>query len=160
MEREPAGRFETAEQFRLALEGFRHHRGSIALANRARERLERLRTLVSAADGEVSAEAYEVHAECRFGFHSALAEYPANAGAKRGLLEATRLSSSWSSSETTRRQLRPCWPRSMRSPPSSRPGWRSTRRAGRPSRGASPRSRQRPPTGGSVGVRGSSSGWS
>jgi serine/threonine-protein kinase len=86
MHAEPAERYATADELRLALQRYLEHRGSDVLAAAAQARLVQLH--VALASGEED----EVHRQfgaCRFGFHEALSAWPDNAAARAGLTEAT-----------------------------------------------------------------------
>ena len=91
MDPDPDARFETAEQFRLALGGFLEHRGSIRLATEAEERLERLleeRDKAGLDEGEKRLALYHYFGECRFGFLEALRAWKGNEAARLGLQRA------------------------------------------------------------------------
>jgi serine/threonine-protein kinase len=84
---DPDARFESPLQLRLALEGYRRHRGSERIAARALERLTELETCLAQADGG-HAQEQRIHglvSECRFGFREALAQWPDNETARVGL---------------------------------------------------------------------------
>ncbi len=92
MDADPDGRFENAEQVRLALRGYLQRRGSMRLAEAADRRLESL--LEAIADcGEVTdpakrQELYDLFGAARFGFHEALASWRDNQAAHDGLRRA------------------------------------------------------------------------
>jgi serine/threonine-protein kinase len=90
MDPDPDARFETAEQFRLALAGFVEHRGSIRLAVEAEERLARLleERDKQGDEGEKRLALYHYFGECRFGFLEALRAWRENEAAQRGLARA------------------------------------------------------------------------
>jgi serine/threonine-protein kinase len=91
MDPDPDARFETAEQFRLAIGGFLEHRGSIRLATEAEERLERLleeRDKVGVDEAEKRLALYHYFGECRFGFLEALRTWKGNEAAQKGLRRA------------------------------------------------------------------------
>jgi eukaryotic-like serine/threonine-protein kinase len=91
MHADPEQRFESADALRLALQHYLEHRGSELLAKRATERLEELRAQL-AAGAEQTADAhddiYRLFGACRYGFRDALAVWPENEEASRGLVEA------------------------------------------------------------------------
>jgi serine/threonine-protein kinase len=95
MSRDPADRFESAEQFRLALHGYLHSRGSEQLAAAAEQRLATLVSLVAPPTNRTPEEhrqrCYRVHGEARFGFQQALEAWPDNEAARRGLVRATEV---------------------------------------------------------------------
>jgi hypothetical protein len=82
--REPQLRPGSAIAFRAALQDYLAHRGSLALARSADERLDRLVALRRAASPD-RGETVRLAAECRFGHLQALREWPANPVARRGL---------------------------------------------------------------------------
>ncbi len=91
MDPDPDARFETAEQFRLAIAGFLEHRGSIRLATEAEERLERLleeRDKAGTDEAERRLALYHYFGECRFGFLEALRAWRGNEAARVGLRRA------------------------------------------------------------------------
>ncbi len=85
--RDPADRFESAEEMKLALEEYLRHRGSRKLAADARESLVRLeREIAGGAPGPDREIAIaNLLGECRFGYHAALQAWPDNALAREGL---------------------------------------------------------------------------
>lgn len=85
MARDPADRYETAGEFRSALVDFERRRESLALADRAEQRLEELRVQVEQGAGDQEAELYETFGECRFGFERALEIDEDNDRAQAGL---------------------------------------------------------------------------
>lgn len=92
MARDPQGRYATAEDLRLALNGFLSHRGSTHLVVTARERLRALEKQVDGGgtglDGNSLGDSQQVSKlfdESRFGFLQALAIWPENAAASAGL---------------------------------------------------------------------------
>jgi serine/threonine-protein kinase len=93
--RDPADRFESALAFRVALEDFLTHRGSIKLSERATQTLVELREQVAMADpDDAEARAMRIRGSfgaVRFGFRAALEAWPHNPEAERGLREATSL---------------------------------------------------------------------
>ena len=91
MDRDPDGRFESAEQLRLALSGFLEHRGSEKLAEEAEGRLRELlaeRASDSVDPDERRLRLYHLFGECRFGFLQSLRSWPNNQPAKQGLRRA------------------------------------------------------------------------
>jgi len=92
MDPDPDGRFESAEQLRLALQGFLQHRSAAALADRAGERLVELEALLAEAREDDPLEArepiYHVFGECRFGYKHALEVWPQSEVARDGLRRA------------------------------------------------------------------------
>lgn len=93
MAREPADRYASAEEFRLAVQDFLQHRGALALVARADDRRAELEALVErhAVDGVVAAAS-----EARFGYQQALDTWPDSAAARAGLDRATGLYAIWS----------------------------------------------------------------
>ncbi len=74
MDPDPEGRFETAEQVRLAVQGYLRQRDAIALAQKADLRRAALEALLE--EEEPTREAvYRAFAECRFGYRHALEVY-------------------------------------------------------------------------------------
>jgi serine/threonine-protein kinase len=93
MSREPADRFPSAEEFRLRIEWYLRHRGSLAVSAEASRRLEDMEALVAGASpaDAVREALYQCFAECRFGFKQAAIASPDNDAARRGLLQAVAL---------------------------------------------------------------------
>jgi serine/threonine-protein kinase len=95
--RNPADRFKTVDELRLALVAFLEHRASIALAVDAKAKLAELElACVEARDRtraqeERGQQRYHLFGECRFGFHEALRAWPDNASARDGLRRAVVL---------------------------------------------------------------------
>jgi serine/threonine-protein kinase len=83
----PAQRFQSATELRDALMGWVRHRGSVALARAAQERLDQLIGLLRSGSKD-RAEIVPLASECRFGFTQALREWPHNDLAKEGLRDA------------------------------------------------------------------------
>ena len=83
----PAQRFQSATELRDALMGWVRHRGSVALARAAQERLDQLIGLLRSGSKD-RAEIVPLASECRFGFTQALREWPQNDLAKEGLRDA------------------------------------------------------------------------
>jgi serine/threonine-protein kinase len=86
--RDPAERPQSAREMRQALSDHLRHRGSIALSDAARERLDRLEAMLAADDRRAEPDwltaVQELMAEARFGFTQALDAWPDNEGAKAG----------------------------------------------------------------------------
>ncbi len=85
-------RFSSAEELRLALQGFLDHRGSTrlaALASTSLTELERHLEEPDAQGTERRVTIYNLFGECTFGFRQALDEWPENQVARDGLREAT-----------------------------------------------------------------------
>ena len=94
MDRDPDARFETAEQFRLALTGFLSHRGSTALSTEANTRLTELEVEVARPmtnDDARRLRLYHLFGECQFGFRQALRQWGENPDAAAGLRRALLL---------------------------------------------------------------------
>ncbi|HHH31256.1 MAG TPA: serine/threonine protein kinase, partial [Polyangiaceae bacterium] len=87
MDADPAGRFETADQFRIALQGFLQHRDAIALASKAEQQLEKLERMLAAEMDEAGDRdrVYPLFGEARFGFRHALEVWPGCEAAREGL---------------------------------------------------------------------------
>ncbi|MEM9489001.1 MAG: serine/threonine-protein kinase [Myxococcota bacterium] len=91
MDAEPHGRFESAEQMRLAVSGFLRNRGSERLAERAEASLVELRAALhraGAGDAEERQHLYRLYGACRFGFREALSAWDGNEQAHRGVEQA------------------------------------------------------------------------
>lgn len=92
MDPDPDGRFESAEQFRLALQGFLQHRSAQSLADKAGQRLSeleaRMAQVASNQDSEDHEPIYRAFAESRFGYKHALEVWPESDAARRGLSRA------------------------------------------------------------------------
>jgi serine/threonine-protein kinase len=91
MARDPNERIESAEAFRDAISDYLSHRASIALARETekredelRERLDRAGDANAGRDGEREEAIAALFAECRFGYHQALASWPGNDRAGEG----------------------------------------------------------------------------
>jgi serine/threonine-protein kinase len=97
---DPAERFASAAVLRDALSDFLHHRGAVALCDRASERLQEARTLLSGAGAgidpgkSISGDADGIHDrvrtllfEVRFGYEESLREWPDFPRARAGLRE-------------------------------------------------------------------------
>ncbi len=91
MARTPDDRYASAEELRLAVEGFLRHRHSGALLDAATSRLASLREAAeSGADRRVEASTLARLAnECRFGIEEALHSWPENPAAKQARAELT-----------------------------------------------------------------------
>ena len=87
MSREAADRPESALDVRRAVELFLEHRGAIALAAQAEQKLEELERLLAAKEIEID-RAYNVFGECRFGFRQALRAWKDAEVAKTGMTRA------------------------------------------------------------------------
>lgn len=81
--RDPSRRPASALELKRALERYLEHRGSIALAERAAERLAVLEQ--EAKEGAEESRLATLLAECRFGFEQALHTWPENPSAQAGL---------------------------------------------------------------------------
>ena len=82
---DPDERHQNASEFREAISDFLEHRDSRRLAERTRTRLEAIPALE--ADPKSSDELRDALGACRFGFEQALASWPGNELAARGLRE-------------------------------------------------------------------------
>ena len=99
MARESGHRFASVEAFRDALVRCRRHAGALALTRAADARAARLRALteVDEEDGSTDDEAGSINdarvlfSECRFGYQQALAAWPEDALAQRGLRSVIEL---------------------------------------------------------------------
>jgi serine/threonine-protein kinase len=91
--RDPAERFESAQDLRVAIEEYLRHRGSRKLAFDAKASLVRLQAIVENADHspEQEIEIANLLGECRFGYHAALSAWPGNEAARQGLDKALLL---------------------------------------------------------------------
>ncbi len=89
MQPDPRDRFASAEELRLALDGYRKHKNAVRLAEEANRRLDALVAL-SRDPGTVSrrAQAYGIYGGCCFGFREALAIWPDYALARQGIVRA------------------------------------------------------------------------
>ena len=87
MARDPEERFESAEAMHFALEEYLRQRGSRKLAWEAKQSLHRLESaIVTEPSGEDRALAvFHLLGECRFGYRAALAAWPENESARKGL---------------------------------------------------------------------------
>lgn len=86
-------RFQSADEFRLALVGYLEHAGARALCEGATEQLADLEAMLSptdstAADADLDARAFRAWTAARFGFEQALREWPAFGAARSGLERA------------------------------------------------------------------------
>lgn len=81
---QPADRFETAEQLRVALDAFLHHASARSLCKEAQRRLTELERLAAnrSDDDRAAAQAYSA---ALFGFENALRTWPASPEARDGL---------------------------------------------------------------------------
>jgi len=89
MDPDPHGRFETAEQLRIALQGFLQHRDAATLTAKADARLEELGELLAAVAEEDELEdrqpIYHCFGGCRFAYRHALEVWPECDAARQGL---------------------------------------------------------------------------
>jgi serine/threonine-protein kinase len=90
MQPDPEARFESIDALRTAIERYLEHRGSAQLASRARERLDQLleQLAPSASIAARQEDIYRLFGACRYGFRDALAVWPENEDARRGLVQA------------------------------------------------------------------------
>ena len=89
--KEPSDRFPSAEAFKLALALFLEHRSSAQLSQEAMTRVEDLEDLLdqgSDSPEDARQTAYQLLAQCRFGFQQALQAWPENRQATAGLQRA------------------------------------------------------------------------
>jgi serine/threonine-protein kinase len=99
MEREPARRFASVEEFARAVQGFLQHRGAQRLVEEAHKGLGRMESMLSVElvekQGESAVarrrEVDELFAEARFGFRQALEQWPESEAARSGLRRALLL---------------------------------------------------------------------
>lgn len=84
MARDPGERLASAQELRQAIQDHLEHRGSLALADEARERLAALEALLEASPVDLD-RGYRLATECRFGFVQALRAWPENSAARAGL---------------------------------------------------------------------------
>ncbi len=87
---DPERRFESAEELRDAVAAYLRHRGAVRATAIARKQLEELTSLLGGRETPEGEELIALHAHfsaCRFGFESALADWPDNAEARAGLQE-------------------------------------------------------------------------
>ncbi len=91
MAAEPADRYESAEEFRIAIEEYLEHRGSMRLAESAQSRLGDLFEEIDecGVTGKKSPRVYELYRECRFGLLAAIDAWADNAAARGSLTLAT-----------------------------------------------------------------------
>jgi len=90
---DPADRFADVPALRRAVQRFLDHRGSVRLAARARQAVERLTTGIDQGAGQPVL--YEAFDQARFGFEQALTEWPDNPVAHAGLREARLALAFW-----------------------------------------------------------------
>ncbi len=99
LEHEPADRYSSAAELRVAVEDFLLYRGSAQVAEQARESLEQLVARVAETSPTPTGSAtidgaaehrdiYNLFGECRFGFEAALRVWPENQLARDGLRRA------------------------------------------------------------------------
>jgi eukaryotic-like serine/threonine-protein kinase len=93
--KDPANRYESAEELRLALGAFLEHRSSTELAHLAGKQLAQLEKIIAEPKSQsptVAEErrlrAYNAFGECRFGFRQAIAAWAENDVARNGLRRA------------------------------------------------------------------------
>jgi hypothetical protein len=92
MQADPAARFASVEDMRLALVAYLEQRGSARLLEVASERLARLLEVLETARTDPAEHGDEIHrlfGACRFGFHEALVVWRDNTDAQQGLVRAT-----------------------------------------------------------------------
>ncbi|MGE0788494.1 MAG: protein kinase [Sandaracinaceae bacterium] len=90
MDPDPHGRFESAEQVRLAVQGYLQNRDALALAMKADQRRKKLESLI-AEERPAREDVYRAFAECRFGYRHALEVWPRHPHAADGLTRATEI---------------------------------------------------------------------
>ncbi len=83
-------RFQSAEEFRNALQAYLRHRESVTLSNSADEKLEQLTDLLEATELDEAA-IHDTYGECRFGFDQALRMWPDNPAATDGLQQCLEM---------------------------------------------------------------------
>jgi eukaryotic-like serine/threonine-protein kinase len=88
MSRDAAQRFATPEEMRKRLEWYLRHRGSLALSNEAMRRVTEMHELVARTEEDVRDRLYQIAAEARFGFRSALGACEDNDAARVGMRDA------------------------------------------------------------------------
>jgi eukaryotic-like serine/threonine-protein kinase len=88
MSRDAAHRFATPEEMRKRLEWYLRHRGSLALSDEASRRVAEMRDLAARIGEDVRDRLYQVAAEARFGFRSALNACEDNDAARVGMRAA------------------------------------------------------------------------
>lgn len=90
MARHPEDRYPSAEALKIEIEWYLRHRGYLALAIAAQERLDDMKTAVASdgSDVEVRERLYHLFAEARFGFRQAMSACEDHDLAKGGLREA------------------------------------------------------------------------
>lgn len=87
---EPDQRFESATDFRRAIQSFRQHRDSLAVSAGADEKLEELESRLQAPNPDPDT-IHDVFGECRFGYRQAARLWPENPHAARGLQRCLKL---------------------------------------------------------------------
>lgn len=85
LSRKVSQRFASAQELRRALQDFLRHRDSERMASEAHTRLAQLR---AAIEQDIDADLHDSFGRIRFGFEQALASWPDNDAAQRGLAEA------------------------------------------------------------------------
>jgi hypothetical protein len=90
MQRDPANRYASVDELRVAIEEYLRHRGSRRIAWAAKQSLNDLRaTLETEQDDEERALAvFNLLGECRFGYRAAHSAWPENEAARKGLDQA------------------------------------------------------------------------
>jgi serine/threonine-protein kinase len=93
LSREPAGRFESAQALRIAVDEYLRHRGSRKLAHDAKGSQLLLQKAIEddTAGEERKLAVANLLGECRFGYHAALSAWPDNETARNGLDRALLL---------------------------------------------------------------------
>ncbi len=91
MQLDPAERYESALELRVAIEGYLEHRGSARLASEAETSTSKLVQAIAHPTGDPAAHrtrVYQLFGAARFGFQEALRAWPENAMAREGLTRA------------------------------------------------------------------------
>jgi serine/threonine-protein kinase len=93
LEREPAERYASAEELRLAVDEYLRHRGSRKLAHDAKQSFTLLQNALEQEGPEEDRllRVANLLGECRFGYHAALSAWPGNDAARSGLDRALLL---------------------------------------------------------------------
>jgi serine/threonine-protein kinase len=84
MAKDPAQRYATADDLRIAIAEFLEHRTSGQIARESHERLRELEAQLASPEA-TRVTMYQLFGQCRFGFQAALRAWPENAGARKGL---------------------------------------------------------------------------
>jgi hypothetical protein len=85
---DPAQRFQSADELRLAIDAYLQQRHSLRLGDEATERLDELCSEVADCrpdDDQAAVDIHRLYGECRFGFREALREWSDSPGATAGL---------------------------------------------------------------------------